>query len=86
MVNLTIDGKKKTSTGKGVGPVDAASHAIRTMIDPSIQLKEYSLKAITGGTDRTAGQRINQIQLFSVNQGISASLANSDGSEVAGGP
>jgi galactitol-specific phosphotransferase system IIB component len=53
-VTLIVDGKKKTGTGKGVGPVDAVSHAIRTMIDPSIKLKEYGLKAITGGTDALA--------------------------------
>ena len=53
-VTLIIDGKKKTGKGKGVGPVDAASHAIRTLIDPSIELKEYNLKAITGGTDALA--------------------------------
>jgi len=53
-VTLIIDGKKKTGKGKGVGPVDAVSHAIRTMIDPSITLNEYSLKAITGGTDALA--------------------------------
>ena len=53
-VTLTVDGKKKTGKGKGVGPVDAVSHAVRTMIDPSIKLKEYGLKAITGGTDALA--------------------------------
>ena len=53
-VTLMIDGKKKTGKGKGVGPVDAVSHAIRTMIDPSISLKEYGLEAITGGTDALA--------------------------------
>ena len=53
-VTLIIDKKKKTGTGKGVGPGDAVSHAIRTMIDPSISLKEYGLKAITGGTDALA--------------------------------
>lgn len=53
-VNLIIDGKKKTGKGKGVGPVDAVSNAIATMIDPSIKLKEYGLKAITGGTDALA--------------------------------
>ncbi len=53
-VILIINGKKKIGKGKGVGPVDAVSHAIRTMIDPSITLKEYNLKAITGGTDALA--------------------------------
>jgi 2-isopropylmalate synthase len=51
---LIVNGKKKTGKGKGVGPVDAVSHAVRTMIDPSISLKEYNLKAITGGTDALA--------------------------------
>ena len=53
-VTLKIDKKEKTGKGKGVGPVDAVSHAIRTMIDPSITLKEYNLKAITGGTNALA--------------------------------
>jgi len=53
-VTLNVEGKRKTGTGKGVGPVDAVSHAVRTMIDPSIKLKEYGLKAITGGTDALA--------------------------------
>ncbi len=53
-VTLIIDKNKKTGKGKGVGPVDAVSHAIATMIDPTIKLKEYSLKAITGGTDALA--------------------------------
>jgi len=53
-VTLFIDGQRKEGTGKGVGPVDAVSHAIGTMIDPSIKLKEYGLKAITGGTDALA--------------------------------
>ena len=53
-ITLTVDKKEKTGKGKGVGPVDAVSHAIRTMIDPSITLKEYKLKAITGGTNALA--------------------------------
>ena len=53
-ITLIIDGKKKTGKGQGVGPVDAVSHAVRTMIDPSITLREYNLNAITGGTDALA--------------------------------
>ena len=37
-----------------MGPVDAASVAIRNIVDPKIKLKEYDLKAITGGTDALA--------------------------------
>ena len=53
-VTLMIDGKIKTGSGKGVGPVDAVSKAIGDVVDPTIQLKEYNLKAITGGTDALA--------------------------------
>ncbi len=53
-VTLFVDGRQKTGKGRGVGPVDAVSHAIGTMVDPSIKLKEYGLKAITGGTDALA--------------------------------
>lgn len=53
-VTLIVDGKKKTGKGKGVGPVDAVSHAVKNIIGPSVTLKEYNLKAITGGTDALA--------------------------------
>ncbi len=58
VVTLKINGEEKTGTGKGVGPVDAVSDAIRSAIGPKIQLKEYNLKAITGGTDALANVSI----------------------------
>lgn len=53
-VSLIIEGKKKTAEGRGVGPVDAVSHAINNIVEGKIRLKEYNLKAITGGTDALA--------------------------------
>ena len=53
-VSLVVRGEKKIGQGEGVGPVDAVSHAISSIIGPSISLKEYGLKAITGGTDALA--------------------------------
>jgi 2-isopropylmalate synthase len=53
-VKLTIDGKQRVGAGVGVGPVDAVSNAIKTLAGPSIVLREYGLKAITGGTDALA--------------------------------
>ncbi|MBD3163658.1 2-isopropylmalate synthase [Candidatus Woesearchaeota archaeon] len=53
-VTLNIEGKKKTGKGHGVGPVDAVSQAIKNMVGGGISLKEYNLKAITGGTDALA--------------------------------
>ncbi|UCF81505.1 MAG: 2-isopropylmalate synthase [Acidobacteriota bacterium] len=53
-VELQVNGVRKVGQGTGVGPVDAASAAIRNVVDPKIKLKEFKLKAITGGTDALA--------------------------------
>jgi 2-isopropylmalate synthase len=53
-VKLKISGKNKTGKGRGVGPIDAVNHAIQAAVGPSTSLKEYNLKAITGGTDALA--------------------------------
>jgi hypothetical protein len=48
--------------GTGVGPVDAAAHALqqilKSQVDETLRLSEYGLKAITGGTDALAHARI----------------------------
>lgn len=53
-VKLLIDGEEKIGAGVGDGPIDALSNAVWTIIDPSVKLEEYNLKAITGGTDALA--------------------------------
>ena len=58
MVALNIDGKRKTGSGIGVGPVHASANAIKSVIGPKIKLKEYNLKAVTGGTDALANVSI----------------------------
>lgn len=50
-VILIINGKKRIGVGIGVGPIDAVSHAISSVVDPPLNLKKYNLEAITGGTD-----------------------------------
>lgn len=57
-VALMINGEKKVATGIGVGPVDAASNAINSVVGDFIKLKEYNLKAITGGTNALASVSI----------------------------
>lgn len=57
-VGLVINGTKKIGTAVGVGPVDAASNAIRSIVGDSVSLKEYTLRAITGGTDALANVSI----------------------------
>ena len=52
-VRLNLDGKMLTEAATGVGPVDAAISAIKKavgIVEP-IQLDNYSVKAITGGTN-----------------------------------
>ena len=55
-VRLEIDGVEKETASTGVGPVDAALNAIRQLIHDTmdIELEEYNLEAITGGTDALA--------------------------------
>lgn len=53
-VRVTIDGAVKSASAEGVGPVDAATNAIKKIFGPKVQLKEYELKAITGGTNALA--------------------------------
>jgi len=52
-VRLNLNGNILTEAATGVGPVDAAMHAIRkavSAVEP-IRLEEYHVNAITGGTD-----------------------------------
>ena len=55
-VKLEIDGVEEETASTGVGPVDAALNAIRALIQDTmdIELEEYNLEAITGGTDALA--------------------------------
>lgn len=52
-VKINVDGMEKIEAGVGVGPVDAAIVAIKKSIKDvaDIQLEEYHVDAITGGTD-----------------------------------
>lgn len=55
-VKLNIDGTIKTSAKTGVGPVDAAINAIQSLVSETadIELEEYNIEAITGGTNALA--------------------------------
>ncbi len=61
-IKLTINDHETIGTGTGVGPVDAAAHALasilRTNLGSKLRLQEYGLKAITGGTDALAHAHI----------------------------
>ncbi len=55
-VKLSIDGRIKTAAKTGVGPVDAAINAIQSLVRETadIELREYHIEAITGGTNALA--------------------------------
>lgn len=55
-VKLEINGEEKEAASTGVGPIDAALNAIRILVRDTIDvdLDEYNLEAITGGTDALA--------------------------------
>ena len=55
-VNLIINGESKTAAKTGVGPVDAAINAIQRAVGETadIELQEYNIEAITGGTNALA--------------------------------
>ncbi|MBQ2665536.1 2-isopropylmalate synthase [Methanobrevibacter sp.] len=55
-VRLEINGVEKETASIGVGPIDAALNAISSLIqeDIDVNLEEYNLEAITGGTDALA--------------------------------
>ncbi len=50
-VVLNIDGENRRASETGVGPIDASLSAIRAAVSKNIELKEYRLEAITGGSN-----------------------------------
>jgi len=60
-VKVEIDENEIVEAATGVGPVDAASHALQEILrsfSPGLSLETYGLKAITGGTNAFANAHI----------------------------
>ncbi len=55
-ITAEVNGKEKTESGNGVGPVDAAFGAMRKIIgnEKQIEISEFRVDAITGGSDAVA--------------------------------
>ena len=51
VVALEVEGEIHRGSQIGVGPVDAALNAIRSVLRDKVSLEEYRLSAITGGSD-----------------------------------
>ena len=77
-VRLSLAGKEHVSAETGVGPVDAAIRAVQKVTDPSVQvnLKEYRLEAITGGSNALAEALVKVEDANGVT--VSASAARED--------
>ncbi|MEK6973413.1 MAG: 2-isopropylmalate synthase [archaeon] len=76
-VILSVDGIKKIGVSSGVGSVDAATKAILSAVPLDMSLKEYNLKAVSGGTDslanvliRIADKQKNEYQAEAVHEDI----------------
>ena len=50
-VQMEIDGEVKKGAVMGAGPVDATFKAIKELTGSDAELKQFSVGAITGGTD-----------------------------------
>ena len=50
-VLMDVDGIEKSHAGFGVGPLDAVFNVIADMVGRQPELEQYSVNAITGGTD-----------------------------------
>ncbi len=50
-VKATVDGAERICCSTGNGPVDAAMNALLGIVPRNMQLKEYSVSAISGGSD-----------------------------------
>lgn len=50
-IKLLINGVEKTATSTGDGPIDAAFSAIDKIIKKKVNLEEYLVQAMTGGSD-----------------------------------
>ena len=50
-VLMDVDGIEKSHAGFGVGPIDAVFNVIADMVGRQPELEQYSVTAITGGTD-----------------------------------
>ncbi len=50
-VQMEVEGEEKKTAVMGAGPVDATFKAIKALTGSNAELKQYSVGAITGGTD-----------------------------------
>lgn len=50
-IKLNVNGKEKSATASGNGPVDAAFNAVNDILKKTVRLEEFLVQAITKGSD-----------------------------------
>ena len=58
LVSLTKDGTSYTEAAAGEGPIDSSFNAINRIVGKEFKLVNYSIKALTGGTDALGEVRV----------------------------
>ena len=78
IVIMKIDNKEQTHAGFGVGPVDAVFKAISHMTGLNPTLEQYSVNAITGGTDAQGEVtvRVSEGDMVAVGRGSHPDVIN----------
>jgi 2-isopropylmalate synthase len=80
LVALEIDGEVRRGSQIGVGPVDAAMHAIRSVLKDKVSLEEYRLSAITGGSDAlcevSVKMKLDDGKVMSVGKSVGSDIVN----------
>ena len=75
-VKMRVKGEMKIAVAYGDGPVDAAYEAMRVAMDLRPKLEEYSIRAITGGTEALgeATVRIREDGRVFIGRGVSTDI------------
>lgn len=73
-LRLMVEGKEKTVSANGAGPVDAVFKAIESVANSGASLKLYSVNAITSGTEAQADVTVRLESNGSIVNGVGADI------------
>ncbi|MGD1059993.1 MAG: 2-isopropylmalate synthase [Methanomassiliicoccales archaeon] len=81
VVAVEIDGDVRRGSMIGIGPVDAAVNAIKSVLKDRVSLEEYRLSAITGGSDALCEVSVKMRldddgQVMSVGKSVGSDIVN----------
>ncbi|HVO77831.1 MAG TPA: alpha-isopropylmalate synthase regulatory domain-containing protein, partial [Methanomassiliicoccales archaeon] len=81
VVAVDVDGDVRRGSKIGIGPVDAALNAIKSVLKDKVSLEEYRLSAITGGSDALCEVSVKMRldddgQVMSVGKSVGSDIVN----------